>query len=147
MAVWSGGGAAAFVGNSDEQVLGADELVLHPGRFGFRHFRHCVETRRQTRLRTAEGGWQAAEQLARGTTDVRGVRIHLAHEIRNDAVALLDQRDEQMLGLELRVVVFACQLEGGRHGLAGLFSVLVDVHIGSRLSAFDYQLSALSADS
>ena len=50
--------------------------------------------------------------------------------------ALLDERDEQVLGLDLRVVHLLGELLRGGDGFLGLFGVLVDVHDhASRVSA------------
>jgi hypothetical protein len=133
-----GRGAAALVGQRDEEMFGADELVLETVGFGLGLIGDRLEARRRARLGAAVGGGQLLEQLARRARHRRRVGVHLAQQVRHDPVALLDQRDEQMLRLELRVVGGARQLDGGGDGFAGLLGVLVDVH----RSAFSDQRSA-----
>ena len=85
-------------------MLGADVLVLHAIGFGLGLVRHELEPRRHPGLRSAVGLGKLREQLAGAAADRAGVGRHLAQELGNDPLALLDQGDEQMLGLDLRVI-------------------------------------------
>jgi hypothetical protein len=127
--------SSALVGDRHEQVLGADELVLEMIGFDLRFVSDQVEARRHTRLRAAVGLRQPFEQIPARACDGGGIDVHLPQQLGNDAFALLDERDEQVLGLELRIVVLLRELDRGCDGLAGLFGVLVDVqrHCLSRL--------------
>ena len=112
--------ASAFVGQRDEQVLGADELVLEAIGFGLGLIGDELEARRHAGLGAAVGGGQLGEQLAGRARERRGVGVHLAQEVRDDPVPLLDERHQQMLGLQLRVVGLPRELDGGGHAPRGL---------------------------
>ncbi len=62
------------------------------------------EARRQAGCGAAVGLRPPAQSGARRPPTRRRVDVHLAQQLRHDAVALLDERDEQVLGLDLRVV-------------------------------------------
>ncbi len=57
---------AALAGDGEEQVLGADELVLHGGRGRLRLFEHQSQARRDPGLGAAVGLGPAAELVAHG---------------------------------------------------------------------------------
>ena len=122
------GRASALVGERDEQVLGADEVVLEAVGFGLCLVGDELEARRHPGLGAAVGRGQLAEQLARAAGDGGRIRVQFAQQVRDDAVSLLDERCQEMLGLELRVVGVSRELDGGSHRLARFFCVLVDVH-------------------
>ena len=132
-----GGGAARLGRDGDEQVLGADVLVLQPFRFGLGEIGDELEPGRQAGLRAAVGLGNLAEQLARGPRDLGRVGRHLPQHLGHDALALFDERDEQMLGLDLRVARLLGELLRREHRFLGFFGVFVDIHdlSSSQLSA------------
>jgi hypothetical protein len=121
-------GAAAFVGDDDEEVLGADVLVFEAIGLGLRLVGDQLQARRHARLRAAIRLRQLLQQLARAAGDVGRVDVHLPQQFRHDALALLDERDEQMFRLELRIVALARELDRGGDGFSRFFSVFVDIH-------------------
>jgi hypothetical protein len=123
-----GGGAAAFVGDRDEEVLGADVVVLHAAGLGLGGAGDFVQTRREAGLGAAVRRRDLPEQLAAGARHGRGVGVHLTEQLRDDALALLDECDEDVLRFDLRVVVLPRELDGLRNRFACFLGVLVDVH-------------------
>ena len=117
-----GGGRAPGLGRDrDEEMLGADVLVLQPVGFGLRRGRRPACSRGDSpgcdaavRLRDLR------EQLARAAADLRRIGGHLPQHLGHDALALLDERDEQMLGLDLRVAHLLGELLRGERRLPGL---------------------------
>ena len=99
-----GGGAAGLGRDADQQVFGADEVVLQPRGFGFRQIGDDLQPRRETRLRAAVRLRDLGQQLARRARDLGRIDRHLAEHFRHDAFVLLDERDEQVLRLDQRVV-------------------------------------------
>ena len=85
-------------------MLGADELVLQPLGFGLGGVRDLAKARRERRLRSAVGGGLFRQLGAQLIGDGLRLDAHLAQQRRDDAVSLLDEREQQMLGLDLRVV-------------------------------------------
>ena len=120
--------SAAFLGDRDEQVLGADELVLDAVGLRLRPVGDEREPRRQMRLGSAVGLRHVLEQLARAAARSRDLDVHLSQQFRHDAVGLLDERDEQVLRLDLGVVALLGEIDGLGDGFAGLFGELVDIH-------------------
>jgi hypothetical protein len=109
-------------------VLRADEFIHETIGFGLRLVGDELEARRHAGLGAAVGGWELRGQIARGPAHGRGVRAHLAEQVRHDAVALLHERHQQVLGLDLRVVGLPRELDGAGDRFACFFGVLVDVH-------------------
>ena len=56
------------------------------------------------------------------------VRIHLAHDRRDDPLALLEQRQQHVLRRDFRMPLTIRQLLGGDEGFLGLLGVFVEVH-------------------
>ena len=83
----------------DQQVLGADVLVLEPLRFRFGGVGDLPQPRRQRDLRAAVRARQLVELGADRGRQRRRIRVHLADDLRDDAVALLEQRQQQVLGV------------------------------------------------
>ena len=121
-------GAAHFRGDGHEEMLGADVLVLEAVGLGLRLIGDELDARRKARLRPAVRLRNLLEQFAGVTTHRHRVDGHLAQQVGDDALALFDERDEQMLGLDLGVVHLLGQFDGRGHSLAAFFGVLVDVH-------------------
>jgi hypothetical protein len=78
---------------------------------------------------------RSASDSAASVTRRSRIRVHLPDDLRRDAFALLEQRQEQVLRRDLRVSLAVGELLGGEDRLLGLLGVLVDVH--DRASSFD----------
>ena len=125
------GGAAAFVGDGEEQVLGADELVLQPVGFGLRLIGDQLRPRRHARLRAAVRLRELGRELASLTRNGGRVLVQLAQQLGDDAFALLRERDQQVFRLELRVVALLRQFDRRGDRFARLLGVFVDIHMCS----------------
>ena len=93
----------ALADDGQEQVLGADELILHPRRFGLRLLQHSGSGAARCRARCRPGrvGWRlSCSRMARRDRG-RGV-AQLLEQRRDDAAGLLGQRHQEMFGLRLR---------------------------------------------
>jgi hypothetical protein len=123
------GRAAAFGGNRDEEMLGADVFILQPLGLLLRGLGHLAQPGRQGDLRAAVGPRQPAELAADRGRDRSRIRADLLNDRGDDPVALLDQGDEQMLGEHLRVSLAVGELLRAEHRFLCLFGVLVDVHV------------------
>ena len=106
----------------------ADELVLQPARLGLGQVGDQLETRRNSGLRPAVHLRLFPHRRPRITRDDRRVELQLPEQGRNDAVVLFDQRHEQMLGLDLRVIERLGELLRADDGLLGLLRELVEIH-------------------
>ena len=62
-----------------------------------------TQPRRQARLRAALDVRQFVDERLHGRRQLGGVDVHLAEHGRDDAVGLLEQREQQMLGLNFGV--------------------------------------------
>ena len=122
-----GGGAADLGRQRDEQMLGADELVLQPLRFGLRRVEDQLHPRRQADV-GAVGLRHRLQQRPRLGGHARRVDRHLAEDRRDDAAGLLDQGDEQMLGCDLRVVLLGREVLRAEDGFLGLLRECVQIH-------------------
>src|SRR5260370_9427433 len=109
-------------------MLGADVLVLEPCGLGFGEVGDELHPRRQAWLRPAMRLWNLREKIANLARDDLGVDVHFPQQLGDDALRLLDQGREQMLGLDLSVVVSLGKLLGADDGFLRLFGVFVDVH-------------------
>ena len=122
-------GAAGLAQDAQQQVLGAHILVLHGLGFGLRGIEHDAHARGEVRLRSAVRLRLLAEMGAQRLGERAGIHRNLAEHGRHDAVLLLDERDQQVLGLHLRMLEFGSELRRGHHRLLRLFSELVEVHV------------------
>ena len=129
-----GGRLAGLVQQAEQQVLGADVLVLHRLGFGLRGVEHDAQARGEVRLRTAVRLGLLGQVGAQRAGDGRGIDVQLAQHARDDAVRLFGERDQQVLGLHLGVVQLRRQLRRREHGLLGLLGELVEIH--DRLLSF-----------
>ncbi len=96
--------------HAEQQMLGADELVLHRLGLGLRGVEHDAQPRRQAGLGAAVRLGLPPELLAQGPSQRGRIGVELLQDGRHDAVGLLDERHEQMLGLDLRVIQLAREL-------------------------------------
>ncbi len=128
----SGGGGSARLGcDGQQKVLGADVLVSQTLRLCLREVGDGLEPGRQAGLRAAECLRNLREKLAHGPGDLGRVGRHLAQDFRDDALGLLDERGEQVFGLQLRMAHLLGQPLGGHDRFLCFFRVLVDVHVNS----------------
>ena len=102
-----GRGPARLAGNRDEQVLGADVLVLEALGFGLRQIGDELQARRDRRAGAAVHLRLLSEQLPRIARDGCRIDLQLPQQRGDDAVGLLDERDEQVLGLDLRMILLS----------------------------------------
>ena len=123
--------AARAPGSDDDpeqQVLGADVLVLQALRLAARGVHDGAEARREGRA-VRRRRPSAASPARRGRpAEPRGSTSGLAEQGRDDAVPLIDQGDEQVLGFQLRVARLFRVLLCAEDGFLGLLGELVQVH-------------------
>ena len=131
-----GGGLAPFGHDRQEQVFRADVLVLQPFGFLLRGVRDGAQAGRERRLRAAVRARLPVQLLAHRRGQRRRVRIHLAHDLRHDAFALFDERQEEVLRLNLRISLALGKSLRPDDGLLGLLCVFVDIHGRSRTGAY-----------
>ena len=122
--------APALGGDGDEQMLGADVVVLQPLGFLLGGVGDGAQPRRQRDLRAAVRPRQPSELAAHGRGDRRRIGADLLDDRRNDALTLFDQRDEQVLRENLGVALPIGQLLRCDNRLLRLLGVLVHVHDG-----------------
>ena len=111
-------------------MFGADVLVLQPLGFGLGGFRNLSKPRRERRLRsTIRSGLlrQLGSQLIGNS--LRFDR-HLTEQGRHDAVSLVRERQQQMLGIDLRMVALLGEPLRRQDRFLRFLGVLVQV-IGS----------------
>jgi hypothetical protein len=109
-------------------VLRADVLVLQAIRLSLREVGDGLEPGRQARLRPTERLRNLPEKIAHGPGDLGRVGRHLAQDFRDDPLGLLDERGEQVFGLQLRVAHLLGQPLRAHDRFLCFFCVLVDVH-------------------
>ena len=124
-----GGGAPRLAGDGDEQVLRADVLVLQPLGLRLREVHDQLQPRRDAGLRAAVGLRSLRDLAAHDARELRRVCVHLAQYRGRHAVLLLEQRDQQVLRLDLRVTQRLGQLLRAEDGFLGLFGEFVQVHV------------------
>ena len=123
-----GGGAAFFAGDGDEQVLRADVLILQPLGLRARQIGDQLQPGRDRRRRAAVHLGLLADRVPGVSCDRGRIQLQLAQQCRDHAVLLLDERDEQVLGLDLRVVLALGEILCGQDRFLGLLGVFVQVH-------------------
>ena len=109
-------------------MLRADELVLQPVGFGLCLIGHELQARRHRRLRATVRRRELRQQFVRPAADCGRIQVQFAQQAGYDPFALIDQRHEQMLRFDLRVVAALCELDRRADRVARFFRVLVDVH-------------------
>jgi hypothetical protein len=108
-------------------VLGRDVLVLE--RLGLAEclLQHSVELRRDVRLRPLCAGKRRQCLLDLGS-DTSGVHPQLAERGRDDSALLLEQRLQQVLGRDFRMVRLLRPRLGGSQGFLCLYRELIETH-------------------
>src|SRR5262249_25628082 len=104
-----------------QQMFGADVLVAKLGQLVMGAREHGAQARRDRELHPAAADTrQAIELAARLLGERADSQIELTQDLRHDAVALLQQRQQQVLGLDLAVAVALGDILGRNNGLFGL---------------------------
>src|SRR5262245_29468291 len=113
-------------------MFSTDEFVLETVGFRLSEVRDEFQPGRQAWRGTSVGLRNLREKRARLPVDGRRVCTDLAEEFRDDALALFDERDQKMLGFDLRMARLLGELLRADDRFLGLLRVLVNVH-GRRL--------------
>ena len=122
------GRSAGFADQRQQQMLGADELVLEAGQLAFGLLQDAAETRREAGVGRAVGLGQLVQQLLRVGADHARVDLQLAQDVGHDAARLRDQRRQEVLRIDLRMVGLFGRALGRGDRLLGLLGETVDVH-------------------
>ena len=122
------GGAPAFAGDREEQVLGADVLVLQPLRFLFRGVGHTTQPAGQADLRSAVRAWKLVQLGANLGCQRCRISVQLANDAWNDAFLLFEEHEQQVLGHYLGMPFAVRELLRAEDRLLRFLCVLVDVH-------------------
>ena len=113
-----------------QQVLDANELVLHAPGLILGRAQHLVQSLREVALaRGAGDAGQLLEIAAQLRLQLPRVRAQTLHHLGHHALALLQQRVEQVLYVYFAVVVVFRQALSAGDGLLGLLGKTVGVHI------------------
>ena len=122
--------------HAEQQVLGADELVLHRLRFGLRGVQHDAHPRRHARF-GATIGLRLSRQICREAcaATVAGSALSFRSTDGTTPSGCSTQRDEQMLGLDLRVIQLGGELRRREDRLLRLFGEFVQIHGSIRRSS------------
>ena len=140
------GCAAAFGGQRQQQVLGADVLVLQPLGLGRRAVHRVPGPRRQRRRRAAARGRQPGELGAGGVRDRGGIDAQAPQHRRHHPVLLRRERSQEVLRLQLRVPGLFRRLLCGEQRLLRLLRQPIQVHVSfPRAAPGDFSASAASA--
>jgi len=121
--------ATGHARHRQEEVLGGEVVVAEVGALGVGGLEHLIGVRRELGLL---GGLpvdlgQTGQGLVRAVADRLGGHADPLEHRQHDALGLADQRGEQVLGCDLRVVPFAGERLRGAERLAGLAGQLVGV--------------------
>ncbi len=122
------GRAAGLADQREQQVLGADELVLEAGQLALGLLQHAAQARGKAGVRRAVGLGQLGQLLLHVAADGGRVDLELAQDVGHDAARLRDQRRQEMFGIDLRMLgLFGRALGAGQRFLR-LLGEAVDVH-------------------
>ena len=102
-------------GHRRQQVLGADVVVAQPLRLAFRRLRDRAQARGRAGLRPSMGLGPARQPFAGFLEYPRRLDAEAPQHRRHHPVRLVDQGDEQVLRLDLRVVMPFRELLRGQH--------------------------------
>ena len=114
---------ALQLGNAEQHVLGGDVVVLEVGRLFEGVLQHLRSGIGKMRLRgAAAGNFRQLLDLAHGLgLHVWHVQSHALQQRRNDALAVFDQRGQNMDRLQLRIAVLAGEIVRPLHRLLRLY--------------------------
>ena len=109
-------------------MLGADELILEAIRFRLRFVRGVSEAGRHRWRGSAIGLRQPGQIFAKRRRKRLGLGTHFAQQLRHDAVLLLHECQQQMLGIDLRVAHLFGKRLRRQNRFLGLFGKFIDIH-------------------
>ena len=114
-------------------MLGADIIIVHGRRFALRVLEDAAKLAAYARLGIAAVHLGPPRQVRFELRlhDPR-VRARLGDDLRHDAVGLLEQRQQQVLRLDLAVVIGLRELLGGENRLLPALGEFVESHDGLR---------------
>ena len=99
----AGGDALALADEAEQQVLGADVVVVEPARLVDRQLDDLLGARRQADV-AGDGAIAAADDELDRAADLVELDAQVAEHLRRDAFALADQAEQQVLGADVVVV-------------------------------------------
>jgi hypothetical protein len=129
-------GGAGRGGEREQKVLGGDVLVAQPAGLALGGAQDVEQLARVAGL--ARAGGDRREPVERGVdvgADRLGRDLELAQHGLHDALGLLEQHGEQVLGLDLGVVAARGKGERGLEGLLRLVREAVQLHTASNLGS------------
>ena len=106
----------AFAAHRNQEVLGADVVVSQLLGLAFRRLRHRAQARGRAGFRPAVGLRLPRQPFACFFENPRRFDAEPPQHRRRHAVRLIDQRDQQMLGLDLRMMMPFREPLRGQHG-------------------------------
>ena len=121
----AGGDAFALADEAEEQVLGADVVVVQAARFVDGQLDDLLGARRQADL-ADDGAVAAADDELDGGADLVQFDAEVGEHLRGDAVALADKAEQQVLGADVVVVEALGFFLGERQNPARSFGELVE---------------------
>ena len=124
-------GPVALQGQRRQQVLGADVVVLQPLGLALGRLRRRAQPRGRGGLGTAVGPGLPFQPFTGSLEDPRRLDAEPSEHRRDDPVRLVDQGDEQMLGLDLWMSTPFRELLRGQHRLLRLLRVALEIHAPS----------------
>jgi len=126
-------GIAAIIACKRQQdVLRADVVIPHLVGFGVGILQNARNLPAEPGLDIAAVGLGPARQIAlQLPCDCARVRVDLAQDLPCNTVFLLEQGQQEMLGLDLRMIIALCELLGGHDGFLGTLGIPVQIHARS----------------
>ena len=120
-----------LVGEGEQQVLGGDVLVAEPGHLLLRPLEGPHECLRgaQVGLGIAAQAGQALDRVERALADRGDVGAELLEHRHDQAVLLVEQREQEVRRSDLGVAVLGGEPLGGGDGLLGLDRETVRLHL------------------
>jgi hypothetical protein len=114
-------------------VLGGNVFVLQAAGLFNRQVEHTLEARRDKHLAGAAAAIdRSLGPGAQHVLDPAAQRLYIRPDVfenlQDNAIRLLDQREQEVLHIHLRVPVFLCQLGGARGGFLRAFRKAVKAH-------------------
>ena len=99
-------GGALAIGEREQKMFGGDELVLHLVGLLRGAFPGVLERAPEVDVeRRAVGAWQTIERAIEIRANDLRIRAELGEDPRDHAGVLVEQREQQMLGADLRVML------------------------------------------
>ncbi len=116
-----------------QQVLGADVVVAHGRGLVLRVLEDAAKLAAHARLGVAAVNLRPPRQIGLELAlDDLWARADLCDDLRHDPFRLLQQRQQQVLRLDLAVVIGLRELLGGNDGLLAALGEFVESHDGLR---------------